>query len=189
MKKLSVLLVSVCLVFGIVFGCAQYQQYTSWVRDTNNVPSECQDSIVYNHIPMADLTKGILQVTAQFVSANEGYRRWGISLHKKAIELAKDPNMTNAKFATKLIEEAKLINEYWGQTLVAVQDALRMFLKVRPLELMNECDRAYIIDLSTTRISVLESGLDLQSFLPGCFGSDSQCVMLSSLSAGSGRDS
>jgi len=154
--KRFLVLMTLAMMAAAAFGCAQLDNYRAWVKAVNDKAEECKDSIVYGYVPQADLAKGVLEVGLQFWQANEGYRKWAIELHEKAVELVDQPGITNGEFGARMLQQVGLINQWWGSALVLVNSTLKAFVDVAPTQPMDDCDKDYIRDFCKRRIEQLK---------------------------------
>jgi hypothetical protein len=147
MKKLFILLVALSFI-----GCTGWSNFVS---DLGGIPEGCEESPIYKAIPMADLAKGPITVMLDQVN-NEGYRSWALSMNKKAIEVASDPNSTYSDFALKIFSETMEVNKWWGSEIVALSAPIFNSF-TGDYNKMDDCTRSYIISFCTMRLNTLEA--------------------------------
>lgn len=163
LKHMAILAVLVW-VLAFMMGCGT--KYANWVKEVNNPPAECEESVIYQTVPLADITSGIVIISLdEFVKMGEGYKSWAISMNTKVIELADNPMTTYVTFATEMTAEAMRLNEWWGsEVVVLVKPVFDAFLKIdKP---MNVCDRAFIKSFCQRRIGSLQRQACFLSFCP-----------------------
>lgn len=142
------------IVLLLLSGCAQYK---SKMLLLNAASMQCQDSIIYQTIPLPKISLGIIHIAADgFLMSNEGYRKWALEIVEKSVTLAKDPSTTYGSFASTIISNTSTLNEWWGSAYMKpVIEVFTLFSQAGTKN-MDQCDRDFIIKYGEERIEKLK---------------------------------